>query len=46
MEEGKERSRKAVESGGAGGLHIKFATIATEPGCGGVTVQGWNIITS
>ena len=45
MEEEKERSRKAVESGGVGGLDIKFVTIAMEPRCGGFTVQGWNTTT-
>ena len=34
MEEVKEQSRNTVESGGAGGLHIKFVTKAMEHRCG------------
>ena len=40
MEEGKEQSIETVEPGGAGGLDIKPVTIAMNPRCGGVTVQG------
>ena len=35
-EEGKELLIKTVESGGAGGLDIKFVMTAKEPRCGGV----------
>ena len=45
MEEVKEGSIKTVELDGAGGIYIKFLTIAAEPRCGGVTVRGWNITT-
>ena len=33
MEELKEQSRKMVESGGTGGIDIKFVIIETEPRC-------------
>ena len=46
MEEGKERSRKMVESGGAGGLDIKCLIIATDPRCVGVYGRGCNTTTS
>ena len=46
IEEGKEQYRKAVESGGSGGIYIKFLMIEMDPRCGEVTVQGWNITTS
>ena len=46
VEKGKERSRKTVETGGAGGLDINFVTIATEPSSRVVTVRCWNITTS
>ena len=46
MEELKEQSRKMVESGGTGGIDIKFVIIETEPRCEEVTVQGWNTTTS
>ena len=46
MEEGQEQSMKMAESGGSGGIDIKFVTLATEPRCGGVTFRGWNTTTS